>query len=314
MFEDSLIESTGRIRIHARRYLAGSLLAEALLLSLFVLLPCFFPEALPRKFLSISLVTPSPPPAAPSPIGLTRAAPSSAPEMLGSTLVAPSRIQHGWHPILDAVPPGIGVPGADLGGAPGGVNPLSRLALPPSPALGFVPLDPPARFAFLKALPPVSSSRPSSRSIQPSPAPPALRVRLWCPRSSPHRAGLRPCASSADHLCSSAPPSPPSAWPVIVPGPSMASPSKSRPRSASFSPSAIPENPDGVCFLKKKKRPPKGPPLPKIHTLTTTARPRTEQAVPSASSCQGNCRRRRSHSTAACLQTTAAIQGSADDT
>lgn len=132
MFEDSLVESTGRIRMNARRYLAGSLLAQAALLSLLILLPYFFPEALPRKFLSISLVTPPPPPPAPAPVARVTSAPSSAPEMLGLTLIAPPRIQHGWHTILDTAPPGIGVPGAV--GSHGGVNPLSGLSLPPPPA------------------------------------------------------------------------------------------------------------------------------------------------------------------------------------
>ena len=131
MFEDSLVESTGRIRIHARRYLAGSILTEGALLSLLILAPCFFPEALPRKFLSIPLLAP-PPPAAPAPI--VRAVPMQATEVLGSTLVAPGHIPHTWHTVVDTTPPGIGVPGGDLGGPQGSVNPLSALGPLATPA------------------------------------------------------------------------------------------------------------------------------------------------------------------------------------
>lgn len=134
MFEDSLVESTGRIRIHARRYVAGSVLTEAALLSLLILAPYFFPEALPRKFLSIPLMAP-PPPLAPAPV--VRAAPTQSTEILGATLVAPSHIPRAWSHIADTTPPGIGVPGGDFGGPQGSVNPLSALGplAPPTPRI-----------------------------------------------------------------------------------------------------------------------------------------------------------------------------------
>ncbi|HEX4036658.1 MAG TPA: TonB family protein [Acidobacteriaceae bacterium] len=133
MFEDSLVESAGRIRIHARRYVAGSFLTEAALLSTLVLLPYFFPEALPRRFLSVPLMTPPPPPAAPAP--LVRAAPAQATEFLGAMLVAPGRIPHTWHTVVDPAPPGAGIP--DFGGPQGATNPLSALGplAPPTPRI-----------------------------------------------------------------------------------------------------------------------------------------------------------------------------------
>jgi periplasmic protein TonB len=132
MFEDSLVESAGRIRIHARRYLAGSLLAEAALLSLLILLPYFFPEALPRKFLRIPLLAP-PPPAAPILPAHTAVTSGSATELLGASLAAPTRIPHSWPTVIDTAPPGIGNPLPSDFGDTHGVTPLSGLGRVPPP-------------------------------------------------------------------------------------------------------------------------------------------------------------------------------------
>ena len=48
MFEDSLVESTGRIRTRSRRYAAGSLVLETALVSVLVMIPYLYPDALPR--------------------------------------------------------------------------------------------------------------------------------------------------------------------------------------------------------------------------------------------------------------------------
>lgn len=65
MFEDSLVESTGRILTHSRRYAAGSFVLQAALIAVVILIPYIYPATLPRQALAIFLVAP-PPPAAPA--------------------------------------------------------------------------------------------------------------------------------------------------------------------------------------------------------------------------------------------------------
>lgn len=65
MFEDSLVESTGRIRTRSKWYAIGSSALEAALLAAFLLIPCLYPASLPKEALRTPLVAP-PPPAAPA--------------------------------------------------------------------------------------------------------------------------------------------------------------------------------------------------------------------------------------------------------
>ncbi|HEX5234883.1 MAG TPA: energy transducer TonB [Silvibacterium sp.] len=90
MFEDSLVESSGRIRTRSRWYAVGSFAVQALLVAVLVLIPYIYPAALPKQALSTLLAAPPPPPAtAPVPhVAVTRA---SAPVQLAE-LSAPSTI------------------------------------------------------------------------------------------------------------------------------------------------------------------------------------------------------------------------------
>jgi len=65
MFEDSLVESTERIRTRSKWYAIGSSALEAALLAAFLLIPYLYPASLPKEALSTPLVAP-PPPAAPA--------------------------------------------------------------------------------------------------------------------------------------------------------------------------------------------------------------------------------------------------------
>lgn len=60
MFEDSLVESTGRIRTRSRMYAGGSFMLQAALLAVVILIPYLYPAALPPGALSIPLVAPPP--------------------------------------------------------------------------------------------------------------------------------------------------------------------------------------------------------------------------------------------------------------
>ena len=67
MFEDSLVESTGRIRTHSRQYAAGSFVLQAALVAVVVLIPYLYPAALPPRAYLTTLASPPPPPAEPVP-------------------------------------------------------------------------------------------------------------------------------------------------------------------------------------------------------------------------------------------------------
>jgi protein TonB len=68
MFQDSLVESSGRMRTRSKWYAIGSFIFEAIALTLFILIPLVYPAALPPHALATLLVAPPPPPAtAPAP-------------------------------------------------------------------------------------------------------------------------------------------------------------------------------------------------------------------------------------------------------
>ncbi|HZD48081.1 MAG TPA: energy transducer TonB [Silvibacterium sp.] len=63
MFEDSLVESTGRIRSRSKWFAIGSFLLQAVLLAALTLIPFLHPAALPKQALTMMLTAPPPPPA-----------------------------------------------------------------------------------------------------------------------------------------------------------------------------------------------------------------------------------------------------------
>ncbi|MGH9587315.1 MAG: TonB family protein [Acidobacteriaceae bacterium] len=73
MFEDSLVESSGRIRTRSKWYALGSFVLEAIALAILILIPFVYPAALPPHALTNLLVAPPPPPPpAPAPHALAR--------------------------------------------------------------------------------------------------------------------------------------------------------------------------------------------------------------------------------------------------
>lgn len=132
MFEDSLVESSGRIRTRSRRYAAGSFLLQAALLSVVVILPYVYPAALPRKLVAVPLIAPPTAPA--QQIVQTHAASAVPhPEMLDSVLTMPRRIPTAITHVIDSGPPTL-VAGSEIGGGPGSGPPgaLFNSANPPS--------------------------------------------------------------------------------------------------------------------------------------------------------------------------------------
>jgi len=129
MFEQSLVESTGRIRTRSRRYALPSFLLEATLVTTLILLPYLYPAALPRTTLITPLIAPPPPAPAISNQPLNTAAPR--PRAL--EVYAPSHIPTSITPITD-VAPGPIVPGVfSLGPGEPGLSSVPLPAAPPMP-------------------------------------------------------------------------------------------------------------------------------------------------------------------------------------
>jgi protein TonB len=149
MFEDSLVESQGRIRTKSGWLAIGSFAAQAALLVLLILVPLFHPEALPRQSIERLLVAP-PPPRAAAPAHLQRAAaPEAARQPMPSLedqMRAPSRIPTQIASVSDPgpqTPPGFapiggnstgpGIPfGIPLGAPPPNVT-VAKPAAPKGP-------------------------------------------------------------------------------------------------------------------------------------------------------------------------------------
>ncbi len=122
MFEDSLMESGGKLKTKRGVTTLFSFILQAVLIGVLVLLPLIFTEALPKQQLMTFLVAPPPPPPPPPP-------PAVAPvhvtkpqtELDNGQLRTPTAIPKKIEMIKeDEPPPSTGVAGV-VGGVPGGV-------------------------------------------------------------------------------------------------------------------------------------------------------------------------------------------------
>src|SRR5436305_5244069 len=84
MFEDSLIESGGRLKTKRGMTTALSFVLQVALVGVLVLIPLLFTEALPKQQLMTFLVAPPPPPPPPPP---PAAAPAQVVKKIQSDLV-----------------------------------------------------------------------------------------------------------------------------------------------------------------------------------------------------------------------------------
>jgi protein TonB len=149
MFEDSLVESTGRIRTHSKYFAIGSFALQALLLTALALYPFLHPATLPRQALTMLLTAP-PVPSAPANRPQHAASPTThaQPIMIDNPLAAPIRIpQHIAMNGDDSPPPsaldtGLGKTGS--GTDTGLFNTLGTSSPPvvkPAPSKGPVPVS-----------------------------------------------------------------------------------------------------------------------------------------------------------------------------
>jgi periplasmic protein TonB len=91
MFEDSLIDSSGRIKTQSKYYTVVGILLNTAVLATMILVPLVYPEALPRQAMSTLLIAPPPPLQKPEPQPAQSREPKvkAVSEIFENSLVAP---------------------------------------------------------------------------------------------------------------------------------------------------------------------------------------------------------------------------------
>ncbi len=123
MFEDSLIESGGKLRDKRGRTTAFSFLVQFGIIGVMVLIPLLFTEALPKTQLMTFLVAPPPPPPPPPPPAEVHIVKQVQTDIVNGQLRTPTKIPKKVEMIKEeeAPPPmTAGVVGGVPGGVPGG--------------------------------------------------------------------------------------------------------------------------------------------------------------------------------------------------
>jgi len=121
MFEDSLMESGGKIRTNQKLTTSISMVVELIIVGFLLLLPLLVTEALPLHQLNAFLVAPPPPPPPPPPAAPVQHV-QRVSEIVNGELRAPNKIPKQIQHIQEeeAPPPSTGVIGGVVGGVPGG--------------------------------------------------------------------------------------------------------------------------------------------------------------------------------------------------
>src|SRR3989441_11719014 len=144
MFEDSLIESGGRLKTKRGATTLVSFILQVGLVGLLVLVPLIFTEALPKQQLMTFLVAPPPPPPPPPPAAVPiKVVKQIQSDIVNGQLRTPTKIPQKVQMIKEeeAPPPvmassgvvgGVpgGVPGGQMGGVIGGIISSTPVAVP----------------------------------------------------------------------------------------------------------------------------------------------------------------------------------------
>ena len=120
MFEDSLVESTGKLRTNSKYTTLLSLVIQCSIIFVLVLIPLIYTEALPTKTLLTSLVAPPPPPPPPPPPAQVVVVKHVQSDIVDGALRQPTKIPNKIKQVVEDEPPAPAVSGA-VGGVPGGV-------------------------------------------------------------------------------------------------------------------------------------------------------------------------------------------------
>ncbi|HTC93353.1 MAG TPA: energy transducer TonB [Terriglobales bacterium] len=122
MFEDSLIESSGRLK--TKRGLTTTIATSLLVIviGIFCLVPLLYPEVLPKTLITTFLVAPPPPPPPPPPVAVVKVAKIET-ELDQGALRTPTKIPEKIKMVKEEEAPpaeSAGIPGGVAGGVPGG--------------------------------------------------------------------------------------------------------------------------------------------------------------------------------------------------
>ncbi|HEY6764837.1 MAG TPA: energy transducer TonB [Candidatus Sulfotelmatobacter sp.] len=144
MFEDSLIESGGRLKTKRGLTTSISVIIQVGIIIVFVLVPLIFTEALPKQQLMTFLVAPPPPPPPPPPAAApVKVVKQVQTDIVNGELRTPTKIPQKVQMIKEdeAPPPAMaasgvvggvpgGVPGGQMGGIIGGIVSSTPMAVP----------------------------------------------------------------------------------------------------------------------------------------------------------------------------------------
>jgi len=122
MFEDSLIESGGKLKTKRGRTSAVAFMIEFMIIGVMVLLPLIFTEALPKGQMMFLLVAPPPPPPPPPPAAAAvQHVKVIQTDIVNGELRTPTKIPQKVKMIQeDEAPPAMATTGV-VGGVPGGI-------------------------------------------------------------------------------------------------------------------------------------------------------------------------------------------------
>lgn len=141
MFEDSLIESGGKLTTKRGRTTTFSFVLQAIIIGVMILIPLMFTEALPKTQLMTFLVAPPPPPPPPPPPAAVVKVKPVETDIVNNQLRTPTKIPKKVEMIKeeDAPPPQMagvvggvpgGIPGGQMGGVIGGIISSTPVAVP----------------------------------------------------------------------------------------------------------------------------------------------------------------------------------------
>jgi periplasmic protein TonB len=124
MFEDSLIESGGRLKTKRGATTLLSFVLQVFLIGILILIPLLYTEALPKQQLMTFLVAPPPPPPPPPPPAATpiKVVKQIQSDIVNGQLRTPTKIPEKVQMIKEEeAPPPVMATGGVVGGVPGGV-------------------------------------------------------------------------------------------------------------------------------------------------------------------------------------------------
>ena len=143
MFEDSLLESGGRLKTKRGRTTTFAIILEIIAIGIMVLIPLIFTEALPKQQLMTFLVAPPPPPPPPPPAAaVVKVVHQIQTDIVNGALRTPTKIPQKIQMIKeDEAPPAMasagvvggvpgGIPGGQMGGVIGGIISSTPVAVP----------------------------------------------------------------------------------------------------------------------------------------------------------------------------------------